>query len=62
MEGLLVAMLVDTNGNSTHTIGINLQKQRIYDCQEKCIMSLSVSNLSICCGPNKTFNNFGTVG
>ena len=61
-SGLLVAILVDTNGNSTHTIGINLEKKRVYDCQEKHILPLSVANLSICCGPNKTFNNFGTVG
>ena len=53
--GLIVAMLIDNNGTSTHTVGINLDKGLIYDCKEKYVMELSIDNLSVCCGQNMIF-------
>ena len=62
VKGLIVAMLIDTNGTSTHAVGINLDKGLIYDCKEKCVMELIIDNLSVCCGQNMTFECFSKVG
>ena len=56
--GLLVVQLKATCGSSSHAVGINLEKQMIYDCQESNALPLSVNNLSHCCGPNLTFLKF----
>ena len=60
-EGLIVAILRDTLGSASHTFGTNLQKQLIYDCQEKFVMKFSQDNLSVCCGPGMTFDVFYLV-
>ena len=60
-QGLIVAMLVDKNGGSSHTVGINLKLKLIYDCQEKIVLELSRDNLSLCCGPLMTFDEFSVV-
>ena len=60
-EGLIVAILKDTLGNTSHTVGINLVKELIYDCEEKFAMKFSQENLSICCGPGMTFEAFYLV-
>ena len=59
--GMSVAMLNDKGGNASHTIGINLEKQLIYDCQEKFVLKLTVDNLSVCCGPAMVFEKFYLV-
>ena len=61
-NGLITAMLVDKNGNSTHAVGINLDKGLIYDCKEKYVMELSIDNLSVYCGQNMTFECVSKVG
>ena len=33
-QGLIVAMLEDTTGGNSHTVGINLKLKLIYNCQE----------------------------
>ena len=55
-------MLIDKNSTSTHDVCINIDKGLIYDCKEKCVMELSIDNLSVCCGPNMTFKCFSKVG
>ena len=60
-EGLIVAILRDTLGNASHTIGINLQRQLIYDCEEEFVMKFSQDNLSVCCGPDMIFDSFYLV-
>ena len=60
-EGMIVAMLLDKGGNGSHTIGINLEKQLIYDCQEKFVLKFTVDNLSVCCGPGMIFEKFSLV-
>ena len=60
-KGIIVAMLKDKCGNGSHTIGINLEKQTIYDCQEKYVLKLTPKNLSLCCGPGITFDEFYLV-
>ena len=62
MKGLIVAMLIDTNGTSTHAVDINLDKRVIYDCKETCVMELSIDNLSVCYGQNMVFDCFPKVG
>ena len=62
MKGLIVAMLIDKNETYMHDIGINLDKGLIYDCKEKCVMELSIDNLSVCCGQNMVFDCFSKVG
>ena len=59
-SGLLVCMLENSIGESSHCVGINLNKQTIYDCMEKRVHELTIPNLSICCG-DKDFQKFGTV-
>ena len=49
-------MLIDNNGNSTHAVGINLDKGLIYNCKDKCVMELSINSLSVCCGQNMVFD------
>ena len=56
--GLLVIKLKDTCGNCCHTVGINVEKKMIYDCQEKNALPLSLNNLSHCCRPILTFSHF----
>ena len=60
-EGYIVALLKDASGNSSHTVGINLHKQLIYDCEEKYVMKLSQDNLSRSCGPGMVFAKFNLV-
>ena len=60
-KGMIVAMLTDKGGNGSHTIGINLEKQYIYDCQEKFVLKFTLKNLSVCCGPGMTFDKFYLV-
>ena len=60
--GPILAMLIDKNGNSTHAIGIYLDKGLIYDCKGKCVMELSINDLSVCCGQNMVFDCFSKVG
>ena len=55
-EGLFVVILQDTNGSRSHVVGINVDKQLIYDCMEEKSFVLNVSNLSIYCGSNIVFN------
>ena len=62
MKRLIVAMLIDTNGTSNHTFGVILDKELIYDCEETCVMELSIDNFSVCCGQNMTFQCFSKVG
>ena len=57
-EGFIVALLTDASGNASHTVGINLQKQLIYDCEEEFVMKLSKDNLSVSCGPGMIFAHF----
>ena len=40
---------------------VSILKKLIYDCKEKCVMELSVNNLSICCGQNMVFYSFSKV-
>ena len=60
-EGLIVAMLIDKNGGRSHTVGLNLKKQLIYDCQERFVLKLTNENLSLCCGPLMIFDKFYVV-
>lgn len=43
-------MVVDKCGVNTHTVGINIEKIMIYDCQEKYVLDLSQDNFSKYCG------------
>ena len=61
-SGLIVAMLIDKNNNSTHAVDINLDKRLIYDCKEKYVMELSINNLSVYCGQNMDFDYFCKFG
>ena len=61
-EGLFVVILQDTNGSRSHAVGIDVDKQLIYDCMEENLFVLNVSNLSICCGSNKVFNRITMAG
>ena len=54
-KGIIIAMLQDKVGNGSHTVGINLETQLIYDCQEQFVLQLNLANLSVCCGPNMIF-------
>jgi len=60
-EGIIVAMLQDKVGNGSHTIGINLEKKLIYDCQENFEMKFTLQNLSVCCRPGMIFDKFTRV-
>ena len=60
-KGIIVAMLQDKVGNGSHTVGINLETQLIYDCQEQFVLQLNLANLSVCCGPNMIFDKFTRV-
>ena len=58
-EGLVMAVLHDNHGNRSHTIGINIELRKIYDCMENCILDLNQDSLSQCCGPHCVFEKFG---
>ena len=60
-KGILVAMLQDKVGNGSHTVGINLEKKLIYDCQEKFVLKFTLENLSVCCGPGMIFDKFTRI-
>ena len=57
-NGLIVAMLIDKNGNVTQDVGINLDKVLTYDCKEKYVMELSITSLSVYCGQKMVFEWF----
>ena len=57
-EGLVMAVLHDNHGNRSHTIGINIELRKIYDCMENCILDLNQDSLSQCCGPHCIFEKF----
>ena len=60
-KGIIVAMLQDKVGNGSHTVGINLEKKLIYDCQEQFVLQLTLQNLSVCCEPGMIFDKFTRV-
>ena len=60
-KGMIVAMLNDKGGNKFHTIGINFEKQFIYDCQEKFVLKFTLDNFSVCCGPSMIFDKIYLV-
>ena len=62
MKLLIVDMLIDKNDTCTHAAGTNLGKGLTNDCKEKCVMELSIDNLSVYCGQNMIFKCFSKVG
>ena len=58
--GLFVATLEDVYGESTHTVGINLDMRKIYDCMELVVHNLSLKSLFHCCG-DKEFKSFKEI-
>ena len=54
----MITVLYDNHGNRSHTIGINVELRKIYDCIENCIMDLNKDSLSQYCGPNCVFEFF----
>ena len=61
-EGLCVILLQDMIGNQSHAVGIDVNKQLIYDCMEEKPLFLNVNNLSICCGSNTVFSSIAVAG
>ena len=55
-DGLFVVILKDTNGGQSHAVGIDLQKQLIYDYMEDKSFVLNINNLSIWCGSDTEFH------
>ena len=53
-----LATLKDHVGQQTHVIGIDLDKNLIYDCMEYGPKSLTFKNLSKCCGKGHKFISF----
>jgi hypothetical protein len=49
-EGVYVVQPVDSNGKSSHTVGINCFNKTVFDCVESLAMILSRNTLSFCCG------------
>ena len=58
-EGLAITVLYDNHGNRSHTIGINVELRKIYDCMEICMMDINTDRLSQYCGLNCVFGKFG---
>ena len=58
-EGLAIAVLHNNHGNRSHTIGINVEIRKVYDCVEGCILDLKKDSLSQCCGSNCVFEKIG---
>jgi hypothetical protein len=48
--GVFVVQLIDNEGNSSHSVGINCFNQTIHDCAEVYALVLSISSLSFCTG------------
>ena len=60
-KGIIVAMLQDKVQNGSHTIGINLEKKLIYDCQETFVLKFTLEIFSVCYGPGMIFDKFTMV-
>ena len=58
-HGLFVVVLEDSGGITSHAVGIDVGKKKIYDCMEEKIMLLNHDNLSICCGNDAEFVKIG---
>ena len=59
--GLYVALLKSTTGETTHTIGINVERRIIFDCMEERELEFTLDNLSKYCWPHKTIERFTVV-
>jgi hypothetical protein len=57
-HGLYIVTLEDNMGQKTHSVGIDSESRIIYDCLENFSLSLSLENLSRCCGDGRTFITF----
>ena len=51
-NGIVVMILEDENGTTSHAVGINVRRRLFFDCMEKKSLVLEKGNLSICCGVN----------
>jgi hypothetical protein len=49
-SGVFVVQLIDAEGNSSHSVGINCFNQTVHDCAEEYALVLSISSLSLCTG------------
>jgi hypothetical protein len=56
--GCYLATLKDHVGQRTHVIGIDLDRNLIYDCMEYGSLSLTFKNLDKCCGKGHKFISF----
>ena len=57
-EGSFIVVLEDKCGGNTHTIGINIGLNVIFDCIETHKLKLNHRNLSKCCAPKSDFVKF----
>ena len=53
--GLILVILEDNGGTSSHTVGIDVRKWLILICMEEKAFVSNKDNLSICCGDNAVF-------
>ena len=51
-KGLFLCCLKTNSGMNSHVIGIDCNNQKIYDCEETHALTLTKSNISLCCGEN----------
>ena len=54
-NGLVIAVIEDKNGTTSHDVGIYVGRRLIFDFMEKKSLVLNKGNLSICCRVNSVF-------
>ena len=57
-EGLFIMVVQDRSGGHTHTIGIGIESNAIYDYMETHKLQLSHENYRKYCEPNYVFERF----
>ena len=57
-SGIYICFLKSHDNVTEHTIAISVDRNEIYDCEEKGVLNMTMENLHRCCGGSKRVKNF----